>query len=144
LPNNPTVETNYNRSASIHNNNSVCRSISVASLNVCGLKRKSEFPDFAYLVQKYDIFGAVETKLDIYDVVNIEGYHFINKPRKQKYVRKSGGLGVFIRNDIVKYVEFIDTESEYVLWLKLKKCLTCTNDDVIIGIVYIAPTQSRF
>ena len=40
------------------------------------------------------LFGVVETKLDKYDVINVKGNSFIQQPRKQKYMPKSGiGVG---------------------------------------------------
>ena len=40
------------------------KSLKLASLNVCGLKRKVLFPEFGTLVNNYQIFSACETKLD--------------------------------------------------------------------------------
>ena len=45
-----------------------------ASLNVCGIKRKVQFPDFGELVNKYDLFCVCETKLDRYDCIDLPGY----------------------------------------------------------------------
>lgn len=62
------------------------------SLNVFGLKRCSKFQEFTPLVHRYDIFLVSETRLDKNDIIFIDGYEFINIPRKQKSFRKSGGL----------------------------------------------------
>ena len=43
-----------------------------------------------------------------------------------------------------KYVDVIETESHFILWLKLNKnCLNCT-EDIIFGIVYVPPNQSKY
>lgn len=86
---------------------------------------------------------VTETNLDIYDVIDIPNYMFINKPRKQKYYRKSGGLGAFVDKKLAKNVEEIENNSDYALWLKLKP-LTNQNSEIIFGIIYIPPSQSRF
>ena len=36
-------------------------------------------------------------------------------------IRKSGGLGVFVKNEILPFVEELTTGSEYVLWVKIAK-----------------------
>ena len=58
------------------NTNVLNEKLTLASLNVCGLKRRLMYPEFKKLVNKYDIFGAVETKLDVYDVIELENYIF--------------------------------------------------------------------
>ena len=90
------------------------------------------------------MFFVTETKLDDTDIIEIDNYQFISKTRKQKYLRKSGGIGALIKTHIFKYVEVISSKSEYVLWLKIKNDYTNIGNDIIIGIVYIPPLHSRF
>ena len=40
--------------------------------------------------------------------------------------------------------EIIDTNSDYVLWIKLKKQSIESDEDYIFGIVYVPPAQSKF
>ena len=102
------------------------------------------FPEFVETVKYHDLFFTVETKLDKYDVISIDEYSFYSKPRKQKYYRKSGGLGVFIHESLSKHVEVIETDSDYVLWIKLCKSFHALHEDIVFGVVYIPPIQSRF
>ena len=67
------------------------------SLNVCGLKRKLQYPEFRELVCNYDLFCVMETKLDKHDIVTVPGYTFLSQPRRQKFLRRSGGLGFFCK-----------------------------------------------
>lgn len=90
------------------------------------------------------MFFVVETKLDKYDIISIENYTFINKPRKQKYLRKSGGIGAFIKEELEQFVTVLETQSEYVLWLKISKVLLRADSDLVIGITYVPPMHSRF
>ena len=108
------------------------------------LRRKILFPDFCELVDNYDIFCVSETKLDNYDIVSIPNYTFLGQTRKQRYFRKSGGLGVFIKNSIASYVTQIDSDSDYIMWFKLDKSAFNTDDDIYFGSVYIPPAESRF
>ena len=103
-----------------------------AVLNVCGLKIRSLYPEFQELVSNYSMFFACETKLDTNDLISMNGYTFINQPRRQNYKRKSGGIEAFVKNTRNKYVDVIKTDSDFILWLKLNKnCLKCTQDIIL-------------
>ena len=65
-------------------------------------------------------------------------------PRKQSYIRKSGGLGFFVRQNLIKFVELVDTHSEYIAWIKISKHFHGLDKDILIGNVYIPPQDSRF
>lgn len=45
-------------------------------LNVCGLKRRLEYPNFVETVNEYDFFFTVESKLDVYDHIRIQKLYF--------------------------------------------------------------------
>ena len=95
-------------------------------------------------MSNFDILCCSECKVDDYDEIELKNYTFYSQPRKQLYYRKSGGIGIFIKNSICKYVELIDTESDYVLWVKVKRGYLFAETDFIIGAVYIPPESSRF
>ena len=115
-----------------------------ATLNVCGLKHRLNYPEFCQKIQEYDIFCVTETKTTKYDIISLQGYIFHSQCRKQKFVRKSGGIGAFIKNDIAPYITLIESESDYILWLRISKLLLKTDEDVVLGIVYLPPSDSRF
>ena len=62
-----------------------------------------------------------ETKLDKYDSIELHGFTFISQCRKQKFIRKSGGLGVFVRNELSEFITQEDSESNHIMWLKINK-----------------------
>ena len=66
------------------------------------------------LLKSFDIFLVSETKTDETDIISIDGYSYKSKPRRQKYVRKSGGLGHFVKDELNKYVDIIERDSEHV------------------------------
>ena len=137
------ARSSYN-SASEKQKHYYTSSIKCASLNVCGLKRRVEFSDFYELVNKYNLLFVVETKLDANDVISLPNFKFTNKPRTQPFIRKSGGLGIFIKDPLLQHCEIPDCESDFILWLKLRKLYCNTDQDVIFGVTYILPLQSRF
>ena len=118
--------------------------LNVASLNVCGLKRRVQYPDFISFVNQYDVVCLAETKLDETDVVLLDGYTFISQPRKQKYLRKSGGIGFFVRNNLSKHVKTITMQSEYIACINISRNYHKHDQDILISSVYIPPQQSRF
>ena len=111
---------------------------------MCGLKRRLLYPDFQDFVTKYDLLFISETKLDIHDYISIPNYTFISKARKLKVIRKSGGLGVFVKFEILPFVEELTTGSEYVLWIKIAKSYANDDKDILLGCTYIPPISSRF
>lgn len=114
------------------------------SLNVCGLKRKVLYPEFSKLVNDYDIFCVCETKLDRYDSIDVPGYVFFSQCRKQKFIRKSGGIGIFVKQTLSPYITLITSDSDYILWVSINKCAFKTDEDIHLGAVYIPPSDSRF
>lgn len=86
----------------------------------------------------------METMLDDSDIISLPGFSTISQTRKQKHLRKSGGLAVLIKDKFAEFCKHIDTTSDYILWLSLNKSLTNTEENVIIGVIYVPPTQSRF
>ena len=87
---------------------------------------------------------CLETKLDDLDVVNIDNYDCVRKDRKQKVIRRSGGIAVLVNKHIARYFEYIDSDGEYVLWFKLSKVLLNTDEDIYIGAVYLPPINSNY
>lgn len=116
----------------------------VGTLNVCGLKRRCLYPEFTDLVCKYNILCVVETKLDMHDIISIQGYQFISNPRKQAVIRKSRGIGVFMKNDVSYYIHPLDSQSDYVLWLRISKAYTKLEPDIILGVCYVPPQCSKY
>ena len=96
------------------------------------------------MIKTFDILLVSETKLDTYDVISIDGYAFINVPRKAKYLRKSGGLGAFIKQELFQHVEIIESETDLIFWIKISGHGIHSNTDVMLGNVYVPPMSSRF
>ena len=49
-----------------------------------------------------------------------------------------------MKESISPYISVIESDSDYILWLKLSKSFLQTDEDFIFGVVYIPPTDSRF
>ena len=59
-------------------------------------------------------------------------------------MRKSGGIGIFVKDPIMQYISLVESDSDYILWFRLCKTYTQTDEDLYFGIVYLPPTESRF
>ena len=140
-PNNCTLnQTRLNKSQS----NCKSSTLKCGSLNVCGIKRKLLYPELCELISDYDLFCVTETKIDNNDIINLLGYKFLSQCRKQKYLRVSGGIGVFVKENIFPFVHLIESDSDYILLFKLSKSFQHADEDFIFGVVYLPPSDSRF
>ena len=118
--------------------------LQIGTLNMCGILTKVKYPDFTEMINDFHFLCVTETKVDKHDIITVPNYTFLSKPRSQKYLRKSGGIGVFVKQTIINNVDILDSQCEYVMWVKLKKSLFNIDHDLIIGIMYIPPEQSTF
>ena len=118
--------------------------LNVISLNVCGVMSRLQYPDFIDFLMTYDIICLTETKTNHLDSPKLPGYVFEMKNRKNVRKKKSGGIILGFKEELKEYIDIIQTNSDYVLWFKVNKCLMGTNDDVIFGIVYIPPQNSVY
>ena len=62
------------------------------------LKRRLYYPEFINNLLNFDILCLAETNIDCYDEIEIPNYVFYSKCRDKFISRKSGGIGVLLRN----------------------------------------------
>ena len=108
------------------------------------LKGVRSIPSFFDFVKNYDLVCFSESKIDATDIISFPGYCCYDQPRKQNYIRRSGGISVYFDEKLVNYISKIDTDSDYVLWIELSKHLFNLDENVILGAVYIPPEGSNF
>ena len=85
-----------------------------------------------------------ETKTDNTDDLEIDGFKCFVKHRCELSRFKSGGIAIYVKNDISKYVSVIDSASKYVLWLHVSKNIGGLDENLTIGAVYIPPENSKY
>lgn len=113
-------------------------------LNVGGLKKRLNIPDFVEYVQTFDIFCVSETHADYSDLLDIDGYFFFSHPRTQPYKRKSGGIGIYVRSNFASGFKVLPCSTEYVLWLSIDKSVTNFTNNIALGALYLPPENSHF
>ena len=112
-------------------------------LNVCGLRSRLTCPELVDFINDFDIVGLQETKTDMLDELEINNYELVLKPRTGSF-RKSGGIGVAIKNHLVKHVTVVEENNDFVLWIQISKEMLNIQQDLFVGIVYMPPEGSRF
>ena len=113
--------------------------LNIGALNCQGLEDKIDYPELYKTISSCDIFGTSETWLgeESEGNIKVKNYEFFPL-RRVKY--KRGGLGIFIKNDLIPYVKIRkDLSCENFLWCQLKKQYFGYCDDVYIGMVYFPP-----
>ena len=101
-------------------------------------------PEFLETINQYDILCISETHIDCHDLVDIPDYIFISLPKSKDYRRKSGGIGIYVRTCLSKFVTFHKSSNEYVLWVTIDKAITSLPEQLMIGAIYVPPENSRF
>ena len=50
----------------------------------------------------------------------------------------------FVEQSLSSYVSFLESDSDYVLWLSINKEAFQTDQDIFIGAIYISPHDLKF
>ena len=125
--------------------------ISITSWNVNGLiKRingnrysKLDDPTFRkYIVS--DFVFMCETHLCYNANVSLEGYKYFANCRTTEPSRVRGGLGVFIKHNLMKGVKIVDKSCTEYIWLKLSRNFFGFPNDIYICFIYIPPANSTY
>lgn len=94
-----------------------------------------------------DIFCVVETFLKNKETLSVDGYTYYTHNRAnihKKAKRGSGGVGVFIRNELKNFfsVSILDDSVEDVLWIKFSSLENVQSDNIVLCIAYLPPSDS--
>ena len=101
--------------------------------------------DFLQNIGKCDIVGIVETHIHnlTLDSLSIPGFtriHFSNREPNSKG-KGSGGIALFCKHRIVKYVTPVKKGNQDFIWVKIGKELCGV--DVYLGTVYYSPIGKK-
>ena len=114
------------------------------SLNVCGIKRKLQYPEFINLISNYDILCFVESKTDDTDVIEIPGFVSHMKNRTQVARIRSGGIIFAVRDSLNKCINVRKSNSDFVFWFTLSKDTDNIYPDTLFGVIYIPPENTKY
>ena len=116
--------------------------INIGALNCQGLKGKIDDPQLQNIIATDDIFGVSETWLTNQDLITLPGYKFYPYNREKVKGTTRGGVGIFIKEEIRKFIKILYDISSDNLRIKLEKSNFQYDDDVYIGMVYFPPKYS--
>ncbi|MES9884481.1 MAG: endonuclease/exonuclease/phosphatase family protein [Sedimenticola sp.] len=108
------------------------------------MKRSLCYPEFVDLLCSYDIFCILETNMSPHGIVDVKGYTFHSKCRNTLSPKRSGGIGIYIKDDILGSTVVLQNTCEYILWLKIKHDILNLDSDILLGAIYLPPTGSRY
>ena len=114
------------------------------SLNVCGIKTMSKYPELRDLLDNYDIVCLTETNPDDIDVIEWNDVTFKYKNRETISSHRSCGIALGYRNYLENFITPIDIDCPYVLWFSIKKEMFNLSQNVIFSIIYIPPENTRY
>ena len=120
-------------------------------MNVGGWSLKDSenklFREQVLISSDFDIFCVVETFLKNKETLYVSGYTFyghnrVNLHRRAK--RGSGGVGIFVRNQLLNTftVSVLDDTVEDILWVKLIHRDNMPSDNIVLCVAYLPPSDS--
>lgn len=113
---------------------------------LCGQRNnKLENPYFQALLKEHDIVLLTETWTSELSNVEIVGYSCCKahrKLRKKTARRDSGGLIVYVKENLTAGVEFIRSKNDDLMWLKFDKTFFSFDRDVMVCLCYVVPQNS--
>ncbi|CAG2185838.1 unnamed protein product [Mytilus edulis] len=113
-------------------------------LNVCGIKKRLQYPEFIELINRYDIICLQESKTDNCDEIFVPGYISKMKNRHDMTFRKSGGLMVLYKEKLCDHIKFLSSDSNFVIWFEISSSYTKLDAEIAIGSVYIPPENTKY
>ena len=81
--------------------------------------------------------------MDDTDYFCIKDYTFYSNNRRAFTNRKSGGIGLLVKNSIASHVSILNIKSKQALWFTLSNKLTEIGD-VLCGVLYVPPENSAY
>lgn len=122
--------------------------MNIACFNVENLVTKISECDFIDYVKSHDIFCALETFIDEkFDFgIHFDMYHVFNVPalKLSKHGRRSGGVALFVRKEILPFVTRVECSVDNVICIKLDKHYIGLDRDLLLVFTYIPPYQSPY
>ncbi len=125
--------------------------LKIASWNIANFysriwQDKTTTTEFRQAVLEFDIFSLTETHAATENDIQIPKYkHYAVVRKKHAKARKcSGGIAVFVREEIADGVVMDDRSNGVAIVLRLKKESFCTNKDIYLIFPYIPPEKSSY
>ena len=122
--------------------------IKIGVWNINGLGKDSEKlndEEFRHIMEDFDIFSLIETWHTSSSRISLRGFTSFQQIRKKKHKRgrNSGGLIIYIKNNIKDGISHLTSNVPDSSWLKLKKSFFGLEKDIFICITYRKPSSVK-
>ena len=101
---------------------------------------------FSSFLNCHDIICLTETWTNKDSTLDLKGYskpiHSYRRLQHRRAKRSSGGIVIYIKDNIRKGVTLVKNDIDCIVWLKLDKMFFNIESDVYLCVVYIAPENS--
>ena len=91
------------------------------------------------IIQKFDIFGIVETHANQNSDLSVDSCKDYSKIRKRSGKKLSGGITVYINDRVKEGVRYIPTQNENILWCKIDRTFFELERDIYLETAYFSP-----
>lgn len=125
------------------------RNLKFCVWNIHGFKsrqlgNKLHSEDFLKVIKDQDFVGLTETHIhdEILEDLNIPGYKrlsYKNRKKNQKSHNASGGIAIFVKENLTRLFTQISVTDEDTIWVKIRKEAIKTAEDIYIGTHYMSP-----
>ena len=95
-------------------------------------------------IDKYDIIGVQESKLDDVDKIQVPGYQVFSNNRKALSRYRSGGITLLVKLEWLPFITVHKFDNKLILWFTISKRITANHEDLHCGVVYIPPYHSKY
>ena len=120
--------------------------IKICSWNIGGLTVDKLTDDIlGKFLSDFHILLLTETWTCNMDNLSLPGYTYFNYPRLKMHPnarRCSGGIGIFVKDDIMNGISVWKNYGDIIVWIVLKSEYFGFKSDVYIGTVYLVPEGS--
>lgn len=127
-----------------------CKTLTISCWNINGYKHKRynkyADPNFLNKLIEQDIFCLIETHSDLEASLILPHYKSVHliRPKSKNTRKRSGGLSVFVREEIANGIKFLNHENNEYIWLHLQKDFFGLSDDIYICFLYFPPEYSTY
>ena len=95
-------------------------------------------------IKTYDFLLFQETKIDKLDHLNLPNGYSYKAKNRENCIRKSGGTIIIYKNKLAKFLEFPESNSSFVQWVRIKNIFLETEKSVLLGCLYVHPENTKY
>ena len=123
--------------------------LSILFWNVTGLKGKfygytHSSNQFKNYLKQFEIIGLAETWAKDSDSFDLAGYNSFSviRPKIKERGRCSGGIVVYIKENLLKVTKRLNSVSHNILWIWIETMKLGLSHNFLFGVTYISPESS--